>query len=552
MHDIHKTLYLMAIRDEDLLNEGLKAKAAAGMIPPPEPKQTQQTPAQTQQTPPPTTQNPTIKVPYDRVLEKTGFTQRDYDTFRTTMAEIESGGKYDIVGGSNKHYDGRYQLSKVAKTDGARTMGVPDPGHDTAARQAFRSNPDNQEELFAGFTIANHNYLMKKAPGYASKTKQQQLQILGYAHNQGMGGAAKWIETGVVDSDGFGTKGTKYTESLRAAYTLDNETVAAKSAKDTRDSKVGKVGDFIVSDGRALPTIGHTPQDAPKIATPTTEDPSHSVVKGDTLGAIAKKNNTSVEELMKSNPDIKDANKIEINQKIKIRTIKKESYKDKIRIYLREAKGQLPGSDVDVDFGDVFGDEGIMSPASATVIEPGLDPRITTTNTYGLPIVQSNGHRVGADGILRVESHTNIDTKHPKFGQIETHVYDGNTRIGTYTSAWTRGRGYKTADGKLRDGIHTQTNQLYFENGSNSEQSTRRREMDRAAEVFFTRELNTKTSEGERDKKIDDVIHDHFNEKMRGRKNMTIGEFHRTYLETQAPPPPSDGPGDGSSYGELT
>ena len=339
MNNIHKTLYLMKQRDEDLLNEGLKAKVAAGI---PQPKQTspqtQQTPPQTQQTPPPTTQNPTIKVPYDRVLEKTGFTQRDYDTFRTTMAEIESSGKYDIAGGSNKHYDGRYQLSAAAKTDGARTMGVPDPGHDTAARQAFRSNPDNQEELFAGFTIANHNYLMKKAPGYASKTKQQQLQILGYAHNQGMGGARKWIETGVVDSDGFGTLGTEYTKRLRAAYILDNKTVAAETAKSTKDTKF-KVGDFTVSDGRALPTIGHTPQDAPKIVTPTTEDPSHSVVKGDTLGAIAKKNNTSVEEVMKFNPDIKDANKIEINQKIKIPTIKKESYKDKIRMYLREALG---------------------------------------------------------------------------------------------------------------------------------------------------------------------------------------------------------------------
>jgi LysM repeat protein len=333
----------MAIRDEDLLNEGLKVKAAAGMIPPPEPKQTQQTPPPTQQTPPPTTQKPTVKVPYDTVLEKTGFTQRDYDTFRTTLAKIESGGEYDIAGGSNKHYDGRYQLGAAAKTDGARTMGVPDPGHDTAGRQAFRSNADNQEQIFAGYTITNHNHLMKNAPGYASKTKQQQLQILGYAHNQGMGGAAKWIETGVVGSDGFGTKGTKYTDSLRAAYTLDNETVAAETAKSAKDTKF-KTGDFIVSDGRALPTIGHALKDAPKIVTPTTDDPSHSVVKGDTLGAIAKKNNTSVEEIMKSNPDIKDPNKIEIDQKIKIRTIKKESYKDKIRMYLREAKGQLPGS----------------------------------------------------------------------------------------------------------------------------------------------------------------------------------------------------------------
>ena len=554
MHDIHKTLYLMAIRDEDLLNEGLKAKVAAGailggvalgMIPPPQTQQTQQTPPQTQQTPPPTTQKPTVKVPYDTVLEKTGFTQRDYDTFRTTMAEIESSGKYDIAGGSNKHYDGRYQLSAAAKTDGARTMGVPDPGHDTAARQAFRSNPDNQEQLFAGFTIANHNYLMKKAPGYASKTKQQQLQILGYAHNQGMGGAATWIQTGVVGSDGFGTEGTEYTKRLRAAYTLDNETVAAETTKSAKDTK-NKVGDFIVNDGRALPTIGHTPQDAPKIVTPTTEDPSYSVVKGDTLGGIAKKYNTSVEEIRKSNPDIKDPNKIEIDQKIKIRTIKKESYKDKIRLYLREAKGQLPGSDLDFDYGDVFGDKGIMSPRDARLKEKGsasLNPRLTTTSKYGLPIVQSNGHRIGVDGILSVKSHTNINRKHPKFGQIETHVYDGNTRIATFTSAFNRGAPGMT---------HTPTNDLFFESDSNSEQSTRRREMDAGSEEFFNRELNKKTAEYDRDDKIRDVIDDHFNETMGGHRNMSISEFHRTYIEKEFPPPPSDGPGDGSSYGELT
>ena len=533
--NIHKTLYLMAIRDEDLLNEGLKAKVAAGaiiggvalgMIPPPQqtqqttpqtqqtppqtqqttpqtqqtPPQTQQTPPQTQQTPPQTppqtTQKPTVKVPYDTVLEKTGFTQRDYDTFRTTLAKIESNGEYDIAGGSNKHYDGRYQLGAAAKTDGARTMGVPDPGHDTAGRQAFRSNADNQEQIFAGYTIANHNYLMKRSKGYASKTPQQQLQILGYAHNQGMGGAAKWIETGVVGSDGFGTKGTKYTDSLRAAYTLDNETVAAETAKAVKDAEAAKV-----------------------------------------------KTTTS--------------------------TIKKESYKDKIRMYLREegkppSWGPLPGMEpfdprpsklqkqpwsqlrtdsYKYNYGDVFGPKGILSPESATVKEPKLIPRLTTTSKYGLPIVQSNGHRIGVDGILSVKSHTNINRKHPKFGQIETHVYDGNTRIATFTSAFNRGAPGMT---------HTPTNNLFFESDSNSEQSTRRREMDDASEEFFNRELNKKTAEYDRDDKIRDVIDDHFNETMGGHRNMSISEFHRTYIEKEFPPPPSDGPGDGSSYGELT
>ena len=43
---------------------------------------------------------------------------------------------------------------------------------------------------------------------------ERKLQILGYAHNQGMGGAENWITTGVVGSDGFGTKGTKYTDLI--------------------------------------------------------------------------------------------------------------------------------------------------------------------------------------------------------------------------------------------------------------------------------------------------------------------------------------------------
>jgi hypothetical protein len=60
--------------------------------------------------------------------------------------------------------------------------------------------------------------------------------------------------------------------------------------------------------------------------------------------------------------------------------------------------------------------------------------------------------------------------------------------------------------------------------------------------------------EYDRDDKIRDVIDDHFNETMGGRKNMTISEFHRTYIEKEFPPPPSDGPGDGSvdQYGDLT
>jgi hypothetical protein len=37
---------------------------------------------------------------------------------------------------------------------------------------------------------------------------------LGYAHNQGGGAANRWLNTGIVGSDRFGTKGTKYTDLI--------------------------------------------------------------------------------------------------------------------------------------------------------------------------------------------------------------------------------------------------------------------------------------------------------------------------------------------------
>ena len=467
MHDIHKTLYLMAKRDEDLLNEGLKAKVAAGailggvalgMIPPPpqtppQTQQTQQTPPQTQQTPSPTPVTPPVTPPTtttcvgpnctrlldtisyaegtDRYPEGGYLTQFSGKQFTNTSAHPDE--KIKSKNGIVSSAAGRYQILKKTYTDiGMENMTPAEQDRGALKLIQRRLKLKSPEEV--------ESYLSKN--GIDDKA----LDSL----------SREWAS--ITDSTGKGRYGqpTKTKEQIRARFE--------------------------------------------KTATPTETTP----------------------------------------------TIKKESYKDKIRMYLREALGQLPGSNVNFDYGNVFGDKGIMSPESATVKEKGsasLNPRLTTTSKYGLPIVQSNGHRIGVDGILSVKSHTNINRKHPKFGQIETHVYDGNTRIATFTSSFNRGAPGMT---------HTPTNDLFFESDSNSEQSTRRREMDAGSEEFFNRELNKKTAEYDRDDKIRDVIDDHFNETMGGRRNMSISEFHRTYIEKEFPPPPSDGPGDGSSYGELT
>ena len=48
------------------------------------------------------------------------------------------------------------------------------------------------------------------------------------------------------------------------------------------------------------------------------EDYNHTVVSGDTLGRIAKNNNTTVDDIIKNNPDIVDPNKISVGQKVKL------------------------------------------------------------------------------------------------------------------------------------------------------------------------------------------------------------------------------------------
>lgn len=155
------------------------------------------------------------------LYKKIGANAEQWDIFRNSVALIESGGKYDIPGGSGMHYDGRYQMGAAAKKDGARYAGVDYPGHsddpNAQVRAAYRANKELQEAIFTGFTLANHTYLMRNET-YKNSTIERKLQILGYAHNQGMGGAENWITTGVVGADGFGTKGTKYTDLIAANF----------------------------------------------------------------------------------------------------------------------------------------------------------------------------------------------------------------------------------------------------------------------------------------------------------------------------------------------
>ena len=48
-------------------------------------------------------------------------------------------------------------------------------------------------------------------------TEREQLAVLGYAHNQGRGGALRFLQTGQGQADGFCTEATKYADAVREA-----------------------------------------------------------------------------------------------------------------------------------------------------------------------------------------------------------------------------------------------------------------------------------------------------------------------------------------------
>ena len=160
-----------------------------------------------------------------RVQSAVGIDKAHYDTFRGTVAQIESGGKYNIKGGSSGKFDGAYQMVQAAQQDAAKALGIKMP-----TREEFRANPELQEKMFDAYTAKNNSYLMKNEK-YAAMSPEKKMEVLGYAHNQGAGGASKYLRTGKAQSDAFGTVATKYSKAISGNYAaLDKQGTSTAGA----------------------------------------------------------------------------------------------------------------------------------------------------------------------------------------------------------------------------------------------------------------------------------------------------------------------------------
>jgi hypothetical protein len=129
-------------------------------------------------------------------------------TFKDTIGKIESANDYSVRGGFNNHYLGKYQMGKAALED----VGI---GYSKEEQEEFLSDPAKQEKAFEQFTKQNHENLQRKSEKYRDMTMSEKITVLGYAHNQGRGGALKYLETGESQKDGFGTDALKYIDEVK-------------------------------------------------------------------------------------------------------------------------------------------------------------------------------------------------------------------------------------------------------------------------------------------------------------------------------------------------
>ena len=176
----------------------------------------------------------------EKILKKMGFTEGQWDVYKSEVAKIESQGSggYAARGGSGFHYDGKYQLGRDAKNDAIRLLKkleIPVPKslktHESfyddtegSSRSDFRNSSEAQELAFAAFTLANHMSL-SGSENYKGKAPKEKLEILGIAHNQGAGKTEKWLsdpETNLRDA--FGTNAEKYSNAIKNAFAAVNPT----------------------------------------------------------------------------------------------------------------------------------------------------------------------------------------------------------------------------------------------------------------------------------------------------------------------------------------
>jgi hypothetical protein len=123
-------------------------------------------------------------------------------SFLCKLAQIESGNRYDVV--NSYGYMGAYQFSLST----LRLIGI------NTTRSEFLANPDLQDEaairLMEANKIALQRYIDRYRGTYVHGYYITESGLLAAAHLVGVSPVIRFLNTGQVKSDGYGTTLTRY------------------------------------------------------------------------------------------------------------------------------------------------------------------------------------------------------------------------------------------------------------------------------------------------------------------------------------------------------
>jgi hypothetical protein len=178
---------------------------------------------------------PSVEVPVQQSVMNQFESTQNWSTYRETIASKESGGEYNTVGGAGGQYEGRYQINHAYLSNIASKLGEAAP-----TRQQFRADPKMQERFMQEYTMDNRRILEAYSPKFKKMSKKEQMAVLAYAHSQGAGAAAEWVESGMGagTADQFGTKGRWYYENVSANLEKYSGTQSTPQAKPQPVQKI--------------------------------------------------------------------------------------------------------------------------------------------------------------------------------------------------------------------------------------------------------------------------------------------------------------------------
>jgi len=148
-------------------------------------------------------------------LSDMGFTAGEWEAYKEGITDVESrsSGEYTaqrkLKGGGKSQFLGRYQMGRDARADAAKDLGIKNP-----TEKEFLNDPELQDKMFLAYTRKNYRSLMNTSPEFRALSPDERKLVIAQAQ-LGAKNIANALKSGKDFADSFGTKSTKWYESVK-------------------------------------------------------------------------------------------------------------------------------------------------------------------------------------------------------------------------------------------------------------------------------------------------------------------------------------------------